>query len=90
MSDIGTPQNWLVSKDLEVEKKWIDVQIQERKSRIVKTRQDIEDLERGMKVKLEAIVMMLEKEIAYLEDKKRKLTPEGLDPDIAIVVNPED
>jgi hypothetical protein len=74
MSDIGVPTNWLVSKDIEVERKWIDVQIQERKSRIVKTRQDIEDLERGMKVKLEAVVMMLEKEIAFLEQKKATLT----------------
>lgn len=78
MADIGVPQNWLVSKDIEVERKWIDVQIQERKSRIVKTKQDIEDLEKGMKVKLEAMVMMLEKEIAFLEDKKRKITPEDI------------
>ena len=83
MADIGTPQNWLVSKDIDVERKWIDVQIQERRSRIVKTNQDIEDLERGTKVKLQAMVMMLEKEIAFLNEKKAQIgTPNAREDNI--------
>jgi hypothetical protein len=74
MADIGSPQNWLVSKDVEVEKMWISVQIQEKKSRIVKTKQDIEDLMKGMKLKLEAQIIMLDKEILYLQQKRDSLT----------------
>jgi hypothetical protein len=73
MADIGVTQNWLASPTREIEEKWIDVQIQERKSRIVKTRQDIEDLIKGMKVKLEAQVMMLEREVKMLQDKKKSI-----------------
>ena len=70
MADIGVKQQFLVTPDHEIEQMWIDVQIQEKKSRIVKTRQDIEDLIKGMKVKLEAQVMMLEREVKFLENKK--------------------
>ena len=72
MADIGVPQNFLVSTDHKVEQMWIDAQIQEKKSRIVRTRQDIEDMIKGMKVKLEAHIIMLEKEIVFLENKKVK------------------
>jgi len=74
MADIGVSQQFLVSTDLEVEQKWVDVQIQERKSRVVKMRQDIEDLVKGMKVKLEAQIMMLEKEIRFLQEKRETIT----------------
>jgi len=70
MADIGIPkQNWLVTEDWDVEKKWIEVQIQERKSRIARFKQDIEDLRKGKIVDVEARVMMLAKELAFLENK---------------------
>ena len=74
MADLGTKQNWLASPTREIEEKWIDVQIQERRSRIAKTKQDIEDLERGTKVKLQAQIMMLEREMKELEREKGKIT----------------
>jgi hypothetical protein len=55
--------------------KWIDVAIQERVSRIVRYRQDIEDFHKGRIVELEAKIMMLEKEVAMLQEKKAKGTP---------------
>jgi hypothetical protein len=67
MADIGVKQSWLVSETWDVEKKWIEVQIQERKSRIVRYKQDIEDLQKGKIVDLEARIMMLEKEIKKLQ-----------------------
>jgi hypothetical protein len=76
MADIGTPTNWLVSPDAEIEKKWVEVQIQERRSRIVRYRQDIEDLQKGKMLDLEARIMMLEREIENLEQKKRTITVE--------------
>ena len=74
MADIGVKQNWLVSPDADIEKKWLEVQIQERKSRIVKVKQDIEDLMKAQKVKLEAQIMMLEKEIASLKEQMKTVT----------------
>lgn len=76
MSDIGVQQRWLVSEDLEVEKKWIQVQIQERISRINRAKQDIEDLQRGQIVKLEGHIMMLEKELKKLQNDLIKKTIE--------------
>ena len=73
MADLPVNTQWLASPDAVVEEMWINVQIQEKKSRIVKTRQDIEDLIKGMKVKLEAQIMMLEKEIRFLEEKKKSV-----------------
>lgn len=73
MADLGVHQQWLVSPDVEIEKKWLKVQIQERVSRINKTRQDIEDLILGQKVKLEAQVMMYLKEKDELERQLKAL-----------------
>ena len=75
MADTPVQQQFLVKPDDKVKAMWIDVQIQEKKSRIVKTRQDIEDLIKGMKVKLEAQVIMLEREIKALEEEKANMQP---------------
>jgi hypothetical protein len=73
MADLPVNQQWLVSPSQEVEKKWIQVQINERKSRINKVRQDIEDLKQVQLIKLEAQVMVMEQEIKELEvDLKNK------------------
>jgi hypothetical protein len=69
MADIGTKQTWLVTEDWDVERKWIEVQIQERKSRIARYKLDMEDLKKGKIVELEGRIMMLEKELAFLENK---------------------
>ena len=71
MADTGVNTQWLASPDAQVEEMWIDVQIQERKSRIVKMKQDIEDLIKVTKIKYDAQIMMLEKEIGYLKEKKK-------------------
>ena len=70
MADIGTPKNWLVSPTKEIDDMWIDVQIQEKKSRIVRHQQDIEDLKKGKLTELAAIIKMLEMEIVALQQKK--------------------
>jgi len=75
MADLGTKQNWLVSPDWEVEKRWLQVQINERVSRINKTKQDIMDLKNVQLIKLEAQVIMMEQEIKRLEEKLAKKEP---------------
>jgi len=70
MSDLPVPQNWLVSPDSAIEEKWRGIQIQERKSRIVRHQQDIEDLVNGKIKELEIKIEMLKKEINHLENKK--------------------
>jgi len=75
MSDIPIEGNWLVSPDQEIKRKWIEVQIQERKSRIARHKLDIEDLVRGKIVDLEARVLMLDKELLELEAEHKKLQP---------------
>lgn len=74
MSDIAVEGNWLVDPDNEIKQKWIEVQIQERKSRIARHRQDKEDLIKGKLVDLDARILMLEKELKDLEAKKSKVT----------------
>jgi len=71
MADVGVGQNWLVSPTREIEDKWIEVQIQERKSRIIRYRQDIDDLRKGRIVELEAKIMMLELELLEIEARKK-------------------
>lgn len=68
-ADIGQNQVWLVPETNEVKKKWLQVQIQERKSRIVRLDQDIEDLAKGQIVKLEGHRIMLQKEFNDLQRK---------------------
>jgi len=75
MADLGRGTNWLVSPNIDVELKWAEVAIQEKKSRIIRHRQDIEDLKKGTIVDLEAKIMMLEREVIKLEEQKAALTP---------------
>lgn len=70
MADLSAPQNWLVSPDAGIEAKWVEIQIQERKSRIVRHKQDIEDLQNGKIKELEIKITMLEKEIEHLQNKQ--------------------
>jgi hypothetical protein len=74
LADLQTEGNWLVSPDTDIKRKWIEVQIQERKSRIARHHQDIEDLLKGKVLDLEARIMMLERELSDLEREKQKLT----------------
>jgi hypothetical protein len=70
MADLGVQQHWLVSPTKEIEDKWIEVQIQERKSRINRYHQDIEDLKKGRILELEAKIMMLELELNEIEQRR--------------------
>lgn len=75
MADLPVEGNWIVPADQQVKCKWVEVQIQERKSRIARHRQDIEDLKKGRIVELEARIMMLEKELGELEQDLKKINP---------------
>jgi len=70
MSDIGERQQWLVSPTKEIEDKWIEVQIQERISRIARYKQDIEDFKKGRILELEAKIMLLELELKEIRARK--------------------
>jgi len=70
MSDIGERQQWLVSPTKEIEDKWVEVQIQERISRIARYKQDIEDFKKGRILELEAKIMLLELELKEIRSRK--------------------
>lgn len=72
MADVNVPGTWLVSPTKEIEDKWVEVQIQERVSRIARYKQDIEDLKKGKILELEAKIMLLELELK--EIKARRIT----------------
>ena len=74
MADIQTEGNWLVDPTDEIKRKWIEVQIQERKSRINRHKQDMEDLKMGKLVDLEARILILELELKDFEAKKNAVT----------------
>lgn len=69
MADIPISKNYLVSPTKEIDEMWIQVQIQERKSRIARYNQDIEDLEKGRILDLRARIKMCELEIHKLESE---------------------
>ena len=69
MADIGIPRNWLVSPTKEIDDMWIRVQIQEKRSQIVRFTQDIVDLQKGRILDLQARIKMCELEIRNLESK---------------------
>jgi len=78
MADIKVQQNWLVSPNKDIEKMWYDVQIQEKKSAIAagkrsldELKQKIEDIQKGQVVGVKARVLMLEREVSFLEQKKQ-------------------
>ena len=70
MADLGERQTWLVSPTKEIEDKWIEVQIQERISRIARYKQDIEDFKKGRILELEAKIMLLELELKAIQARK--------------------
>jgi len=70
MADLQVEGNWLVDPSAEIKRKWAEVQIQERRSRIARHKQDIDDLKRGKLVDLEARILILELELKDLEMKR--------------------
>lgn len=84
MGDMAlTRRSWMVDKDFVVTKKEIQVQIQERKSRIARLKQEIEDLVQGIIVGKEADILMFEKELAALNQRLESLTPTNFNaPDV--------
>lgn len=82
MADIGSGANWLVSPTAEVEDMWKRKQIQEKKSQVAaalralsECKQKIEDLQNGVMLDINARIIMLKKEIGFLElERKQKST----------------
>ena len=75
MADLAVPVTYLenIKEPVSVQRKWLQVQIQERKSRINATRQTIEDLQKGQIVKLEGTMEMLTLELNELESRLANL-----------------
>ena len=67
MADIGLAKNWLVSPTEEIDAMWVQVSIQEKKSAVARYKQDIEDLQKGRILDLQARIKMCELEISKLE-----------------------
>ena len=73
MADLQVEGNWLVDPTADIKRKWVEVQIQERKSRIARHKQDIEDLKMSKMVELEARILMLDLELKDLESQRNSL-----------------
>ena len=69
MADLGIQKNYLVSPTKEIDEMWIKVEIQQKKSMIMRKTQDIEDLEKGRILDLQAQIKLHELEIQTLETK---------------------
>jgi len=72
MADKGISQNWLVSPTKEIDEMWMKVEIQQKISAVVRKKQDIEDLEKGRILDLQAQIKLHELEIKELENKLLK------------------
>jgi predicted nucleic acid-binding Zn-ribbon protein len=72
MGDLGDTQ--LVKPSDEVEKRWLMVQIQERKSKIARFTQDIEDLTQGKIVALEAQILLAKQELQKFENDLQRFS----------------
>lgn len=69
MADLPIVYNDEIEPDNKIEAKWCESQIQEAESRIIRHRQDIEDLVKGKIPQIEGNIMMLEKRKTHLEQK---------------------
>lgn len=74
MSDIPVEIMSLVDPTNDIKRKWVEVKIQECKSRRARHQQDMEDLIKGKLVDLEARVLMLDLELKKLESELVHLT----------------
>lgn len=68
MADLGN-KHWLVSPTKEIDAMWGRVEIQQKTSMIARWKQDIEDMQKGKILDLQANIKMRELEIKVLEAK---------------------
>jgi len=70
-------QNWDVVVPEDVKRLWLDMQVQEFKSRINRTKQDIDDMVNGKVLGLKANLKMLELSLQELESKRSSIVIKG-------------
>lgn len=73
MADLPVARYWEVEATAEVEQLWLDVKIQELRSRIKRTEQDIEDLQKGKMAELTANLKMLQLTLSHWLEKKNSI-----------------
>jgi hypothetical protein len=74
MSDLRVEELSLVDPTNDIKRKWVEVKIQECRSRKARHQQDMEDLIKGKLVDLEARILMLDLELKKLEQELVHLT----------------
>ena len=74
MSDLRVEEMQLVDPTNDIKRKWVEVKIQECKSRRARHQQDMEDLIKGKLVDLEARILELDLQLKQLEAQAIKLT----------------
>jgi hypothetical protein len=74
MSDLRVEEMQLVDPTNDIKRKWVEVKIQECRSRKARHQQDMEDLIKGKLVDLEARILMLDLELKKLEQELVHLT----------------
>jgi len=75
MADLQMEGNWLVDPTDDIKRKWLEVKIQECKSRRARHQQDMEDLIKGKLVELEARILVIDLELKKLETELQHITP---------------
>ena len=75
MADIPVMGQYLVSPDLDVELKWAEAAINEKLRQIEALEVAVKELKSVKILQMEAKMMMLKKEVKFLQDKKAALGP---------------
>ena len=83
MADLPVPINYEVPEPAHARKKWMEAQIQEKKSRLFSTRQmidhceqQIEDIRNGKIKALQHSMIMLEEQIKHMDGQLNAITVE--------------
>jgi len=77
MADTGVPSQDLAKPTVQVQRLWFDDQIAEKRYQLSRVKADVERFVQGTIKKMEADVIMLDREIAELMRKKDELEKFG-------------
>jgi hypothetical protein len=76
MADVPVPrEQFIVSPNADVEKLWLKSAIAEKEARVKRLEADKEEIVKSQVLKLEALMLMLKREIVELNNKLNQMEP---------------
>jgi hypothetical protein len=76
MADVPVPrEHFIVSPNADVEKLWLKSAIAEKEARVKRLEADKEEIVKSQVLKLEALMLMLKREIVELNNKLNQMEP---------------